>query len=120
VFDLFILADIATLYRQSVGMYKDLDATQLKLVKSKWPKLRAEPIEKFILELEKERINKETWRKSFVPSYFESVWGKHFLDTGVHAEKEKLKVKKFNAEPEHTDQAEFVVHESFDGIYKLD
>jgi hypothetical protein len=106
-------ADIATLYRQSVGMYKDMDASQLKLVKSKWPKLKSEPVEKFIAELEKERMNKEAWRKSFVPPYFESVWGKYFLETGLEAEKEKMKSRK--ADEQALEGKSGFIQGSFDG-----
>lgn len=31
-------------------------------------------------ELEKEKINKQAWKSSFVPSYFQSEWGKMFLE----------------------------------------
>jgi hypothetical protein len=31
-------------------------------------------------ELEKEKVDKETWKKTFVPVYFQSEWGKNFLE----------------------------------------
>ena len=30
--------------------------------------------------MEQEKLNKEAWRKTFVPSYFDSEWGKAFLN----------------------------------------
>ena len=31
-------------------------------------------------ELNKEKIDKDAWKKTFVPSYFQSEWGKNFLE----------------------------------------
>ena len=31
-------------------------------------------------ELDKEKIDKESWKKTFVPVYFQSEWGKNFLE----------------------------------------
>ena len=36
---------------------------------------------KLQLELHKARENREAWKKSFVPPYFQSEWGKVFFDS---------------------------------------
>lgn len=39
-------------------------------------------------ELAKEKINKEAWKTTFVPAYFDSQWGKVFLDNSDNAFKD--------------------------------
>ena len=31
-------------------------------------------------ELQKEQVDKESWKNTFVPAYFQSEWGKNFLE----------------------------------------
>lgn len=39
-------------------------------------------------ELKKEKINKEAWKTTFVPAYFDSQWGKMFLENSDNAFKD--------------------------------
>jgi hypothetical protein len=37
--------------------------------------------QEMIDELNQEKVNKEAWKKTFVPKYFDSEWGRAFLKT---------------------------------------
>ena len=64
-----------TIAKSSLGyLVKDLKALT-KLVRPKPDKL--ELLKK---EIDREKENRETWRRMFVPAYFESEWGKAFLE----------------------------------------
>lgn len=58
---------------ENVG--KNLHVINKLIIKS-----NANKVEALKEEMAKEKINKEAWRAKFVPAYFESEWGKLFLE----------------------------------------
>jgi hypothetical protein len=74
-------ADISALYRSAIGNYsienygKSLKVINKLLIKSKSTRFDA-----LKDELNREKLNKEAWKSTFVPAYFQSEWGKAFLD----------------------------------------
>ncbi len=59
-------------------------------------------------ELEKEKENREAWRKTFVPSYFKSNWGKAFL--GNKNRPISAKNNTANDNKGHHNQNDFIQH----------
>ena len=69
------------LYGKGIGAFNDKDKeTIIKSVKKTLPRRKPNTYENLLLEINREKTNKQVWRKNFVPPYFESVWGKTFLE----------------------------------------
>ena len=71
---------MAELYRNAISKNSlDYFGKNLKgltnLVKAKSEKLK-----KLTNEISKEKVNREAWRLLFVPPYFESEWGRAFIE----------------------------------------
>jgi hypothetical protein len=58
-------------------------------------------IAKLQAEIEKEKKDREAWRKAFVPPYFESEWGKTFLENTNRAGLNKESSGNFMQTSEH-------------------
>lgn len=65
------------IYRLNVGINKNIEITTN--VKKKVSDKFLKNMEKISKETQKDKENREAWRRSFVPRYFDSVWGKEFL-----------------------------------------
>ena len=79
--DSLLKADISAMYRTALGHYslenygKTVKALNKLLVKN-----RSNRFENIREEINKEKVNKEAWKSTFVPLYFQSDWGKAFLE----------------------------------------
>ena len=74
-------ADISALYRSAIGHYSiENYGKSLKVINKLLVKNRSGRFDNLKEELNREKINKEAWKSTFVPAYFQSDWGKAFLE----------------------------------------
>ena len=73
--------DIIHLYGKAIGAFNDKDKQVIiKSLKKSLPRQKPNAYENLLIEINREKANKQAWKKAFVPPYFESIWGKHFLE----------------------------------------
>ncbi len=79
--DNLLKIDVRAMYQNALNIVglnsvgKNLHSINKLIIKSNTTKLEA-----LQGEIIKANLNKEAWKNMFVPSYFESEWGKKFLD----------------------------------------
>ena len=73
------------------------------------------------MEINREKTNKQIWKKAFVPPYFESVWGKTFLDRERDGENDDDNKNQDNAEEQQETQRvnENKMNKKFIGEYLI-
>ena len=69
------------IYRLNVGINKNIEINMN--VKKKVSDKFLKNMENIAKAVDKEKANREAWRKSFVPKYFDSAWGKEYLTKSV-------------------------------------
>lgn len=79
--DSLFKADISALYKSALGLYSvENYGKSLKVINKLLIKNRSNRNENLKEELNREKTNKEAWKSTFVPAYFQSDWGKAFLE----------------------------------------
>ena len=77
----FKKADITNLYRNTLAKHSvDYTGKSLKGVNKLLISNKTARDKKLKEDLDKEKVDKESWKKTFVPVYFQSEWGKNFLE----------------------------------------
>lgn len=111
--------DVVTLYRKGIGAYVDKDKEAiLKSAKKAFPKPKSNANEKLKMELEKEKRNKQAWKDAFVPSYFESAWGRAFLEREKEKQAEKNETENLASIEQQVAKNDGKKEERYIGKYK--